>query len=33
MRGTSADGLDMMLEEVIAMILAAGAEPQDITRA
>jgi len=33
MRGTSAAGLDAMLEEVIAMIVAAGAEPQDITRA
>ena len=32
MRGTSAAGLDTMLEEVIAMIVAAGAEPQDITR-
>jgi molybdopterin-biosynthesis enzyme MoeA-like protein len=33
MRGTSAEGLDVMLEEVLAMIVAAGAEPQDITRA
>jgi molybdenum cofactor synthesis domain-containing protein len=33
MRGTSASGLDTMLEEVIAMIVAAGGEPHDITRA
>jgi molybdenum cofactor synthesis domain-containing protein len=33
MRGTSATALDAMLEEVIAMIVAAGAEPKDITTA
>jgi len=33
MRGTSAADLDAMLEQVIAMIVSAGAEPQDVTRA
>jgi molybdenum cofactor synthesis domain-containing protein len=33
MRGTSAADLDAMLEQVIAMIVTAGAEPQDVTRA
>jgi len=33
MRGTQASDLDAMLDEVVAMIVAAGAEPQDITAA
>ena len=33
MRGTSAAELNTMLDEVIAMIIAAGAEPQDVTSA
>ncbi len=33
MRGTRATSLDAMLEEVIAMIVAAGAQPQDVTSA
>jgi len=33
MRGTQAGDLDAMLDEVVAMIVAAGAEPQDITSA
>ena len=33
MRGTDATTLDAMLEDVIAMIVAAGAEPQDVTAA
>ena len=33
MRGTAATELDAMLEEVVAMIVAAGAEPHDITSA
>jgi len=33
MRGTSATDLDAMLSEVCDMIVAAGAEPQDITTA
>jgi molybdopterin-biosynthesis enzyme MoeA-like protein len=33
MRGTNAADLDAMLDDVKAMIVAAGAEPQDITAA
>ncbi len=33
MRGTEAAALDAMLEDVIAMIIATGGEPQDVTRA
>jgi len=33
MRGTQTGDLDAMLDEVVAMIVAAGAEPQDITSA
>jgi molybdenum cofactor synthesis domain-containing protein len=33
MRGTHEGDLDAMLDEVVAMIVAAGAEPQDITSA
>ncbi len=33
MRGTDATALDAMLEEVVAMIVGAGAEPHDVTSA